>query len=369
MSERVNFRGLVLGLAALAVVASIVWLRFGANSGGPPAPNANAAGPRPLAASVAVARPQIKPFAQAVEALGTVRANESVDITAKVTDRVVAIHFEEGQHVRKGQLLVELDSAEARAELAAAEAALSESRSQFKRSEELYRTQALSEAQRDQLQATLLANEARVAAARARLADRTIVAPFAGRVGLRNVSVGSLVNPGQVITTLDDLSVVKLDFAVPEVFLAILKRDLPVVARTDAYPGVSFEGRVASIGTRVDPATRSVTIRALIDNAQRRLHPGMFMTVQLVQAEPEALMLAERAIVPEDNRHYVFVVDGGLARKREVRIGRRRPGEVEILAGITPDDVVIVDGVLNVRDGLPVRVQADVTHPTVETPT
>src|SRR5690606_1071275 len=266
--------------------------------------------------------PAMKEFDHEVEALGTLRANESVDVTAKTADRVVAIRFEEGQQVQAGQVLVELDSTEERADLAAAEAALLDSRSQFNRSRELFETRVLSEAQLDQLQATLSTNEARVAAARSRLNDSIIKAPFSGRVGLRNVSLGSLVQPGTVITTLDDLSVMKLDFAVPEVFLATLAPGQEVGARSVAYPDEVFRGRVSSIGTRVDTTTRSVPVRALIDNPDGRLRPGMFMTVRLVRSEGEAMMLPEAAIVPEGDRHYVFVVEEGQARRREVEIGR-----------------------------------------------
>ena len=203
---------------------------------------------------------------------------------------------------------------------------------------------ALSEAQLDQLEATMLANQARVAAARSRVKDRTITAPFNGRVGLRNVSLGGLVNPGGVITTLDDLSVVKLDFAVPELFLSSLKPGLTVEAQSDAYPNATFKGRVDSVDTRVDPTTRAVVVRALIDNRDSRLRPGMFMTLRLVRSEGKALMLPETAIVPEDSKHFVFVVAAGKAQKREVTIGRRRPGEVEILKGVTDEDVVVTDG-------------------------
>ena len=308
---------------------------------------------------VMVAHPKLKEFALEVEALGTVRAKESVDITAKVADRVAAIHFEEGKQVRKGEVLVELDNEEARADLAAAEAAERESRSQFKRSQELFQTRALSEAQLDQLEATMLANQARVAAARSRLNDRIITAPFTGRVGLRNVSLGSLVSPGGVITTLDDLSVVKLDFAVPEVFLSSLKPGLTVEARSSAYPNTMFKGRVDSVDTRVDPTTRAIVVRALIDNKDHRLRPGMFMTLQLVRRDGMALMLPESAIVPEDSKHFVFVVADGHADKREIKIGRRRPGEVEILKGVTEQDTVVIDGTLNLHDGMPVAARTE----------
>jgi membrane fusion protein (multidrug efflux system) len=358
LGEFVTRRGIAVAALALAVVILGAWLWLSqARAPSAQEPGGGSAGATRPAVAVVTAQPAKKEFAHEVEALGTVRANESVDITAKVADRVAAIHFKEGQQVRKGDVLIELDSAEARADLAAAEAAATDSRSQFKRSQELYQTRALSEAQLEQLQATLLANEARVAAARSRLNDRIITAPFDGRIGLRNVSVGSLVNPGTVITTLDDLSVVKLDFSVPEVFLSTLRPGLVVQARSSAYPNATFEGKVASIDTRVDPTTRSVSIRALIDNRDGRLRPGMFMTVKLVRSEGEALLIPEQAIVPENDDHFVFVVSDGRAYKRQVTIGRRRPGEVEILEGLTVDDHVVVDGTLNLRDGLPVRVQ------------
>jgi membrane fusion protein, multidrug efflux system len=370
VSDLVNRRGLAVGLIALATsfVALCLWLALSANNSNAAADSA-ALQRGSKSVSVVAMHPEIKAFAQEVEALGTVRANESVDITAKIADRVAAIRFREGQQIRKGEVLIELDSVEAQADLAAAEAAASDSRSQFKRSQELYATRALSEAQLDQLRATLLANEARVAAARSRVSDRTITAPFSGRVGLRNVSLGGLVNPGQVITTLDDLSVVKLDFSVPEVFLSTLKPDLTIAASSSAYPEDVFAGRVLSIGTRVDPTTRSIAIRAQIDNRDGRLRPGMFMTVKLVRAHRDALMLPERAIVPENERHFVFVVTDGIAQKREIAIGRRRPGEVEVLEGITAADNIVVDGTLNLRDGLPVRLQGDAALASSNEPT
>jgi membrane fusion protein, multidrug efflux system len=356
LTEYVTRNGLVIvALAALLAIGGGWYLFAGGKSAAPAVGGPNGKGGRAVA--VITTHAAKKEFAYEVEALGTLRANESVDITAKVADRVAAIHFTEGQQVRKGDVLIELDNSEARADLAAAEAAASDSRSQYKRSQELYQTKALSEAQLDQLQATLLANEARVAAARSRLADRVITAPFNGRIGLRNASLGGLVNPGAVITTLDDLSVVKLDFAVPEVFLSTLQPGLTVEARSTAYTDATFAGRVSGIDTRVDPTTRSVAIRALIDNRDGRLRPGMFMTVKLVRPEGQALMLPEQAIVPENEQHFVYVVADGKAHKRAVKIGRRRPGEVEVLQGLSADDGVVIDGTLNLRDGVPVRVQ------------
>jgi membrane fusion protein (multidrug efflux system) len=146
---------------------------------------------------------------------------------------------------------------------------------------------------------------------------------------------------------------------VPEVFLSTLQPGLTVQARSTAYNDATFAGQVSGIDTRVDPTTRSVAIRALIDNRDGRLRPGMFMTVKLVRPEGQALMLPEQAIVPENEQHFVYVVADGKAHKREVKIGRRRPGEVEVLQGLSADDGVVIDGTLNLRDGVPVRVQGD----------
>ena len=296
------------------------------------------------------------------EALGTARANESVDITAKVSNLVTAVRFAEGQQVRRGQVLVELDGREARAELAIAEAALSESRSQFNRSRELYTTQALSEAQLEQIEATLKANEARVAFARSRLSDTIITAPFAGRVGLRRVSVGSLVNPGTVITTLDDTSMIKLDFTVPETLLSSVEAGREIVARSVAWPGEEFTGKVASVDSRVDPTTRSVTVRALLPNERAMLKPGMFLTVRLARGASNALLVPEQSLVPEQGNVFVYVVrDDNRVEKRQVRTGERRVGEVQIVAGLAVGEQVVTEGTQKLRDGAAVTVQQEPT--------
>ncbi|MBX5460928.1 MAG: efflux RND transporter periplasmic adaptor subunit [Steroidobacteraceae bacterium] len=290
-----------------------------------------------------------------LNALGTARANEAVEVTSKTSNIVTAVHFRDGQRVRAGQVLVELDSAQARADLAEAEAARADSASQVKRSKELLATRVLSEAQFEQLEATLKANEARVASARARLEDTVIRAPFTGRVGLRRVSVGSLVSPGTVITTLDDISVIKVDFAVPENFLAGLREGLKVTATAAAFAGREFTGTVTGVDSRVDPVSRSVIVRAVVPNPDGALKPGMFLNVRLARDARDALLIPEGALVPEQNRQFVFVVEDGRAVRREVHIGRREPGRVEIVAGLEPGERVVVEGTQKVRDGSAVR--------------
>jgi membrane fusion protein (multidrug efflux system) len=331
--------------------ATTAWLLSGC--GGEPA----GAGPGPGAGagpeSVAVVTAPVvqKQVAVEVEALGTARANEAVEITSKAANTVVAVRFEEGQLVRRGQLLIEFDGAQARADLAAAEAALAESRSAYARSKDLFTQQALSQAQLETIEATLLANEARVAAAQARLADTLIRAPFDGRVGLRRVSVGAFVSPGTVITTLDDTSTMKVDFDVPEVFLAVLKPGLEVAANSAAYTEQAFAGEVESVDSRVDPVTRTIKVRARLPNPDGRLRPGMFLTVRVSREPLPGLVVPEQALVPERGKTYVFALADGRISRREVVIGRRTPGEVELTTGVAAGERVVIEGTQKVRDG------------------
>ncbi|MGQ0430263.1 MAG: efflux RND transporter periplasmic adaptor subunit [Gammaproteobacteria bacterium] len=332
---------------ALALAA---WLLHGCG-GATDAGTGSRTGAGPESVAVVTAAVVEKPVAVEVEALGTARANEAVEVTSKAANMVVALRFEEGQLVRRGQLLVELDGAQARADLAAAAAALAESRSAYARSKDLFAQQALSQAQLETIEATQLANEARVAAAQARLADTQIRAPFDGRIGLRRVSVGALVSPGTVITTLDDTRTMKVDFDVPEVFLAVLNPGLVVAARSAAFPDQAFSGEVESVDSRVDPVTRSIKVRARLPNPDGHLRPGMFLTVRVSREPLPGLIVPEQALVPERGKVYVFVLADGRIARREITIGRRTPGEVEVLQGAAAGERVVTEGTQKVRDG------------------
>lgn len=306
---------------------------------------------------VIVAAAGLKPFPLSAEALGNTIANEAIDVRSQITAAVTGIQFEEGQWATKGQVLVALENAEQLADLAAARAALVDSTSQVRRSEELYKTNVVSASQLEQLRAQQEAHQAAVHAAESRLEQTVIRAPFAGRLGLRRVSLGSVINPDTVLTTLDDTSRIKLDFDVPEVFIARLEPGLNVTARSASWPGVPFSGQVSSVDTRVDPVTRTITVRAILPNDEGRLRPGMFLTVTLLKDDVQALMIPEEAIVPERSKQYVFVVgDNDVARIREIETGRRRPGEVEILRGLAEGERVITEGTQKARDGEPVTI-------------
>jgi membrane fusion protein (multidrug efflux system) len=305
--------------------------------------------------SVVTAPARVEPMGVDIEAVGTTRANESVEVTSKASNTITAIRFNEGEDVERGAVLVEMDDAEAQAALAVAEASLVRSKSQFDRGKDLASRQALAASDLEQVEATLKADTARVAAAQARLADTVIRAAFRGRTGFRQVSVGSLVAPGTLITTLDDISVIKLDFTVPETFLFLLRRGLQVTASTQGLPGRKFTGEVTNIESRVDPVTRSIIVRAEIPNPDGELRQGMFMTVSLQGDVVATLLVPEEAIVPERGRNYVFVVENGVVQRREVRIGKRRPGDVEIVEGVRENERVVTEGSQSIREGTAVH--------------
>lgn len=318
---------------------------------------ADAAWAQPQAPGVIVAAATMQPFPLSAEALGNARANEAVDIRPEITAAITRILFEEGQSVSKGDILLELENSEPLADLAAARAALVDSESQYRRSAELFKTKVVSASQLEQLEARRDADLAAVRAAESRLAHTVIRAPFDGQLGLRRVSMGSIVSPSTVITTLDDTSQIKLDFDVPEVFLARLERGLTVTAHSAAWPDLEFHGEVISIDTRVDPVSRTITVRALVPNEPSRLRAGMFLTVTLLKDDVVSLLIPEQALIPERSKQFVFVVnDQDLVERREVTTGRRRPGQVEILAGLSPGELVVTEGTQSARPGQPVRI-------------
>jgi membrane fusion protein (multidrug efflux system) len=229
---------------------------------------------------------------------------------------------------------------------------------------ELYKTKTVSGSELDQRAAERDADRAALRAAKGALSDTVIQAPFDGRVGLRRASIGSLATPDLVITTLDDTDTIKLDFDVPETALGLLEAGLAIEAQSAAWPDEVFEGRVSVVDTRVDPISRTITVRARIPNADGRLRPGMFLAVTLLRRDVQALMIPEQAIVPEQSKQFVLVVgDDLLVEKREVRTGRRRPGQVEVLSGLAAGEQVIAEGTQKARPGERTRIVGRISLP------
>ncbi|MEW8505853.1 MAG: efflux RND transporter periplasmic adaptor subunit [Candidatus Thiodiazotropha sp.] len=312
--------------------------------------------PPPL---VIIAEVTEEEFIERIEALGTLKANESVELTVNVTETVTAIHFDDGERVESGQVLVEMTNREEHALLQEARATLNEAKRQFNRVSRLESKGIEAQSLLDQRRREVDTARARLAAIESRLADRLITAPFSGVIGLRNISVGALVETGDTITTLDDDATMKLEFAVPSVYLAALQQGLSIRARSRAYRDRIFEGNVKVVDSRVDPVNRSVLVRALIANPQRLLKPGMLMTVELLHNPRRALVIPESALMPRGSDQFVFVVEGKDNRvvKRKIAIGSRRPGEVEVVSGLQMGERVITHGTDKAKANGKVRIK------------
>ena len=302
-------------------------------------------------------------FVDRVEALGTLQANEMVEITALVTERIEAIYFDDGDKVEEGQLLLEFARSEEEALLAEVNATREEAAAELRRSEQLSASGAASETELSLRRREYGVADARARAVQAQIADREIRAPFSGTIGIRTVSVGAAVAPGDIITRLADTSVMKLDFSVPSTFLAELAPGTPIEAQTRAYGDEVFRGTVASIDSVVDPVTRSVLVRALIPNENGRLRPGLLMSVDLLFNERETLAVDEKAVIPDGDNNYVFVVTRGengaaVAERREVEIGARRVGQVEIVSGLDAGGQVVTDGAMKLRSGQAISIRS-----------
>lgn len=318
-----------------------------------------AAGPPP--ASVIVTEVKLENFADRLEALGTTSANESVELTATVTETVSAVHFDDSDRVPAGQVLVEMTSNEEHAQLEEARATVNEARRQYERIRSLEAKGTAAKSLLDERKREWETARARLTAIESRLADRLIKAPFAGLLGLRDISVGALVKPGDLITTLDDDSVMKLDFPVPGTVLAAVKPGLEVLATSRAVPGQEFQGSVKSVDSRIDPVTRAVRVRALLPNPERLLKPGMLLQVILLNNPRQALIVPEEALIPTGKKHFVYLIDtadNNKAIRREIRIGGRIPGKVEVIEGLQPGDSIVSQGTLKVRPGQPVNIIA-----------
>ena len=331
---------LVVVCAALGVTAC------GSEGGGAPG---GAGGPPAVVTTQPAA---MASWTDRLDAIGTARASESIAITSKLSERVERVRFESGQRVEAGQVLVDLDVGGDVAGLDAARTAAREAQRQYDRQRPLAAQKLIPASQLDAQRAARDAAQAAVQQASARVSDRVIVAPFAGVLGLREVSPGQLLGPGTTITTLDAIDTMQVDFSVPEVHLAKLKEGLAVEARSDAWRGEVFRGQILSVDSRVDVATRSVTVRAAVENTDGRLLPGMLLTLSVLQSEREALVVPEISVQQNGTLSFVYRVDAdGVAQMAPVTLGAREAGRVEVLEGLAAGDRVVVDGTVKLRPG------------------
>ncbi len=291
-----------------------------------------------------------------IEAIGTTYAMESVTLTAPVTDPVVEIKFQDGQTVKKGDVLVSLDTSVLKAQLASAKATLDEAQKQLDRIQTLTSRGASTETRRDEQERIRDTAKAEVDRIAAEIDRRIIRAPFDGVVGFRRVSVGMLVQPGTELASLQDTSVLKLDFTVPELYLASLKQGQEIVARSPVYPDKRFSGKISAVESIVDPVSRAVYVRALIPNPDGTLAPGMLMTVGVIRERVMALMVPEEAVITLGDQRFLYRLEEGNTVKRVlIKTARRLPGYIEVVEGLKDGDTFVVDGVIRIKDGATVR--------------
>jgi membrane fusion protein (multidrug efflux system) len=333
----------------------------GAKPGGAPA-----GPPGGFALPVETAKVASVDLALDATAVGSLRSNESVVLRPETPGRISAINFKDGVAVGKGTLLVSLDAAMQSAEFEQARANLGLAKSNQKRNQELYEKKFISQQSLDNTGAALKVQEAAVALAQAKLDKTRIKAPFAGVVGIRNVSVGDYVKEGQELINLEDISTLKIDFRLPESYLGQLKPGQNVEVSSDALPGQRFEAVLDAINPLIDTNGRAISIRAHLSNAEARLRPGMFVRVRLIlERRSNVLLIPEQALIPDAKSPYVFRVSDGKAVRVVVKPGLRRNAQVEIVEGLQAGDEIVTAGQLKLRDGAPVRALPDPATPVV----
>lgn len=337
-----------------------LFLLAGCSSGDDKAAKPGTGGPR--MANIFAEPLQEREFASKIEALGTLMPNEQVDLTLNAADRVQNIYFGDGERVRKGQTLLTLAQREQRALVEAEEALVAEASQQLDRMLRLIESRAVSQAEVDEAQRDLDSAKAQLRAVQSRQKDRVLVAPFDGVLGFRQVSVGSYVQPGSVVARLVDDKQMNLEFEIPSTFMQVLSDKSEVIAETDDLPGEVFKGKITSVDNAIDPITRAVTVRATLPNPDRVLVSGMFMDVN-INADPRTVpAVPEEAIQSVGPRSFIFTVkdkDGQqVAERAEIKLGLYQDGYVEVMSGVDTGTLIVTDGLLQVREGAPVKIQS-----------
>ena len=347
-------------LLALMVGAVVLRMAFADDekAGGPGGGRGGPGGGRGQAVSEAVAAP--REFSDRIRVLGVARGRRSVNITSSTSELITRVMFTDGQRVVAGTPLVQLQAREEDAAIAENRALVARAQTQYERYKTLNDRGFASAAMVEQYETELESARASLAASEARAGDRTIRAPFAGVLGLSTVTPGTLVNPGAVIATLDDIDVVRVDFPIPERYLAVLRAGTPITATIDAYGDEVFTGRIALIDTRVNESTRSVTARAEIPNPGARIRPGMAVRVAVQQGLRQGIAVPEAAVQYEGDGAFVYRIANGergsTAQRVVVETGAVEGGFVEILSGLTNGDRVVGSGLNRIQPNAPVRV-------------
>lgn len=324
----------------------------GAGKGAAPAGGAGGGSGTP----VELGKPEKLNWPKSVTAVGSLRSDESVIVRAEQSGRITALNFKEGQPVKAGQVLVQLDDSLARAELEQAKANQKLAKAKFDRAVELQQKNFISGQARDEAENALRVADATVSLAEAKLTKLVIKSPFSGTVGLRSASVGDYVKDGQDIVNLEKTDPIKVDFKVPELFQSKISVGQALSVSLDALPGKPYSGRVYAVNPQLDTAGRAVVLRAQMDNHGGALKPGMFARVRLTLADTgDTVVVPEQSVAMQGEEQIMFKVVDGRAMRTKVEVGQRRDGKVEIVEGIGGSDTIVVAGWQRLRDGAAVR--------------
>jgi len=345
----------VLGLMIVAAVLRVAFAEDeGAGRGGPGGPG----GGRSQAVSEAVVT--LRPFSDQIDVLGVARGRRSVNITSATSELATAVLFQDGQRVAAGAPLVRLQAGEEEASIIQARANLAQAEREYERFRELAERGVAPRVSAEDAETAVETARATLTAAQARQGDRVIRAPFAGVLGLSTITAGTLISPGAVITTLDDTSVIRVDFPVPERYLSVLREGLPITATADAYGDDAFTGRIALIDTRINETTRAVTARAEFPNPGGRIRPGMLMRVGIQEGQRQNPAVPESAVQYEGESAFVYRIapgeNGATAQRVEVEPGAVEGGFVEIVSGLTTNDRVVGSGLNRIQPNAPISV-------------
>ena len=350
------------GVIAAVVVAGIGGLSYWAgtrNADPKPAASGPAAakGPAPAGVVIEASKVTVVNMPQALSAVGSLRSDETVILRPEVAGRVSQILFKEGERVAKGAVLVKLDDSVQKADADRAAANFTLSKTKHDRATDLRNKGFVSTQALDESENAVKVAKADAELMQARLSKTTIVAPFSGTIGLRQVSVGDYVKEGQDMVNLESLDPLKVDFRVPELALSQVKDDQTLQITLDAIPDRAYDGRVYAINPLIDANGRAIVIRAHVPNPDGKLRPGMFARVRLfTSGSKDALVVPEEALFPLGDDKYVYKVVEGKATRQKIEIGARREGRVEVVNGLTPEDVVVTAGVIKLREGVAVQI-------------
>lgn len=365
-----RFRTAALALAGLAVVVVGLWVArpwvqpdargatdSGAKAPGSPADTSRRKGQAGSAVAVEAALARAARTTTDIRGIGSLQSDESVQITTEIAGRIAEFSFVEGESVTAGAVLLKLDDALAKAELADAVARLELARSNFDRARQLSRTGNVTEKAIDEATAAFQIAQSALELQKVRLSKHTLQAPFTGRAGLRKVSPGAFVQAGTPIVNLEKIDVLKIDFRLPELFLAAVGTGQAVDVEVDALPGKTYTGEIYAIDPLIDVNGRTLQIRARIANPDLALRPGLFARVVVKgKQERDVVLVPESAIVPRSGETFVFRIDEGVAVETKVKLGERRGAEVEIAQGVEPGARVVTAGQLKLRNGAAVDV-------------